>query len=434
MKKAALVGALGVIGMSVALAQGYTGPKVEITYLNGFTGGDRPVMEQMVKTFNDSHPNIVVKATATPWGGIFDNLETQVKAGRAADVIAANEDVISRFAARGLLTPISPQQFTASGINRKDFYAPLFSTADYKNVSYGVPMNSVAYVMFYNRDLMAKNGITAVPKTGAELLTAARRCTTDNTGKRPNETGFNGANLASWGISLYNNWVGARMAYSAILSSGGRMVDKDQNAAFNSPEAVEAVQFLIDLVQKEKVARANATEEAELAAFQQGKVCFFPVGQWYLDTFEKNPNLKFGVAFVPRIGSKDATWGGSSHLVLPRQRTGYDANKRAAALEFMRWMTLPAQQVTWSSAGSLPFGPTAAKDKKFENAAIAGIFDRVGAVTPMSGFPWIGRVWGAFDAAWERAYLGKQAVKASLDAGVAEANKNIAQDRKEYVR
>ncbi|MCL6570030.1 MAG: hypothetical protein K6T35_14465, partial [Meiothermus silvanus] len=45
---AALVAAMG-----AASAQNYTGPKVEITYLHGFTGPDRPVMEELVKKFND---------------------------------------------------------------------------------------------------------------------------------------------------------------------------------------------------------------------------------------------------------------------------------------------------------------------------------------------------------------------------------------------
>ena len=179
------------------------------------------------------------------------------------------------------------------------------------------------------------------------------------------------------------------------------------------------------------MARTNATEEAELAAFSQGKVCMFPSGQWYLDRFEKNPS--YGLTFVPRIGSKqDATWGGSSHLTLPKQRANYDRNKRAAALEFMNWMTLPAQNLTWTATGSLPVMKAVADDKKFEGQVISGIFDKLGSVYATSGFPWGPQVLGPFDGAWERAYLGKQSVKAALDQGVEEANKQIAQVRPQF--
>lgn len=427
--------ALGVIGMAaLAIAQsatGYKGPKVEITYLHGFTGADRPVMEQLVKSFNDANPNIVVKATAQPWGTTWNQIEPLVASGRAPDVAVINEDQVTRFIARGALDVMTPSALRAAGIDKARFFGPLFATADYKGKSYGVPVSSVAYVMFYNKDLLKKSGVSTAPKTRAELLAASRACTTDKAGKKPGEAGFDAKNLDTWGISLYNNWVGARLAYSAILQNGGSLTDKDNNAAFNSPAAVEAVQFLVDLVQKEGVARANSTEEAELAAFSQGKVCMFPSGQWYLDRFEKNPS--YALTFLPRIGTKkDATWGGSSHLTLPKQRTGYDRNKRAAALAFINWMTLPAQNLTWTATGSLPVMKAVADDKKFEGQAISGIFDKLGNVYATSGFPWGGQVLGPFDGAWERAYLGKQDVKASLDQGVDEANKQIAQVRSQF--
>ena len=439
MKKTAIaslatITTVGVITVGLVFAQGassYKGPKVEITYLHGFTGPDRPVMEQLVKAFNDTHPNITVKATAQPWGTTWNQLEPLVASGRAPDVAVVNEDQITRFIARGALTEITPEMMKTSGLDKARFFGPLFATADYKGKSYGVPVSSVAYVMFYNKDLLRKNGIAAPPKTRAELLAAAKACTTDKSGRKPGTAGFDGKNLETWGISLYNNWVGARLAYSAILQNGGSLTDKDNNAAFNSPEAVEAVQFLVDLALKDNVARTNSTEEAELAAFSQGKVCMFPSGQWYLDRFEKNPS--YAITFVPRIGTKqDATWGGSSHLTLPLQKADYDPNKRLAALEFINWMTLPAQNLKWTETGSLPVMKAVADDKKFDGQAIAGIFDKLGSVYATSGFPWGGQVLGPFDAAWERAYLGKQAVKASLDQGVEEANKQIAQVRSQF--
>ena len=439
---AALLLAAGTVGTAagIALAQtppaapaasSYTGPRVEITYLHGFTGPDRPVMEALVKRFNDSHPNIAVRANAQPWGTTWNQLEPLVASGRAPDVVVVNEDQITRFIARGALSEITPEQLRTARIDRNRFFAPLVATADYRGKGYGVPISSVAYVMFYNKALLQKNGIGAVPKTRAELLAAARACTADTAGKKPGQDGFNPKGLATWGISLYNNWVGSRLAYAAILQNGGALTDKDNNAAFNSPRAVEAVQFLVDLVQKEGVARANATEEAELAAFTQGKVCMFPSGQWYADRFQGNENV--AIAFVPRIGGeRDAAWGGSSHMTLPVQRQGYDPNRRAAAPEFMNWMTLPAQSLSWTATGSLPVVRSVAEDKSFAQQPISGIFGKLNSIYATSGFPWGGQVLGPFDAAWERAYLGKQAVKAALDQGVAESNRQIAQVRSQF--
>ncbi|MFC4427847.1 ABC transporter substrate-binding protein [Deinococcus navajonensis] len=426
---------LAFLALGTAQAQTYTGPKVTLSFLHGFTGPDRPVMESLIKKFNDTHPTIQVRAQAQPWGTTWQQLPSLVASGRAPDVVVINEDQVTGFIARGAVSPLTAAEMKAAGIDKSRFFGPLFETADYKGQSYGVPVHSVAYVMFYNKDLMKKVGLdpSKPPRTRAEFLAAAQKCTVDKSGKNATQAGFDPKNLDTWGVSLYNNWVGARAAYAAILQNGGAMVDKNQNAAFNSPQAVSAVQFMVDLVQKYRVARPNSTEEAELAAFSQGKVCMFPSGQWYLDRFEQQ-KMNFGVTFMPRVGGtvRDAAWGGSSHLTLPKQRAGYDANKRRAALVFMSWLAQPAQNLTWTSTGSLPTQAAVAKNAQFEKAAINGIFDRLNSVYATSGYPWVGQVMAPFDQAWEAAYLGKKPVSQALNDGVREANKQIEQARKNF--
>ena len=424
------------ITLLALLALGTAGAqKVSLTFLHGFTGPDRPVMEGLIKKFNDTHPNIEVRAQAQPWATTWQQLPALVASGRAPDVAVINEDQITGFIARGAVSPLTPAELSGAGISKGKFFGPLFATADYKGQSYGVPISSVAYVMFYNKDLMKKVGLDPAkpPRTRAEFLRAAQLCTVDKSGKNSTQAGFDPKNLDTWGVSLYNNWVGSRAAYAAILQNGGALTDKNQNAAFNSPQAVSAVQFLVDLVQKQHVARPNSTEEAELAAFSQGKVCMFPSGQWYLDRFETQ-KMNFGVTFLPRVGGsvRDAAWGGSSHLTLLKQRPGYSADKRRAALEFVAWLSQPAQNLSWTATGSLPTQAAVASNPQFAKAPISGIFDRLGSVYATSGYPWVGQVMGPFDAAWEAAYLGKKTVTQALNDGVSEANKQIEQARKNF--
>ncbi|MFC4453824.1 ABC transporter substrate-binding protein [Deinococcus sonorensis] len=433
MRRSTTLMLLGAALLLPSASAAYSGPKVTISYLHGFTGPDRPVMEGLIKQFNSTHPNIEVKAQAQPWGTTWQQLPSLVASGRSPDVVVINEDQITGFVARGAVSPLTPAELKSAGIDQSRFYGPLFKTADYKGKSYGVPISSVAYVMFYNKDLMKKAGLdpNKPPRTREEFLKAAQACTVDKNGKKAGQDGFDAKNLDTWGVSLYNNWVGSRLAYAAILQNGGSLVDKDENAAFNSPQAASAVQFLVDLVSKYNVARPNSTEEAELAAFSQGKVCMFPSGQWYNDRFEQQ-KMNYGVAFLPQIGGtkQDAAWGGSSHLTLPKQRAGYDANKRAAALEFINWMTQPAQNLTWTSTGSLPTQAAVASNKKLADQKISGIFSKLSSIYAVSGFPWSGQVLSPFDNAWENAYLGKKPVQQALNDGVSEANKQIGQARK----
>lgn len=435
MKKRSTIMLLGTTLLISSASAAYTGPKVTLSYLHGFTGPDRPVMENLIKGFNASHPNIEVRGQAQPWATTWQQLPSLVASGRSPDVVVINEDQITGFVARGAVSPLTSAELKTAGIDQARFYGPLFKTADYQGKSYGVPISSVAYVMFYNKDLMKKAGLdpNSPPRTREQFLKAAQACTVDKSGKKAGQTGFDPKNLDTWGVSLYNNWVGSRLAYASILQNGGSLIDKNENAAFNSPQAASAVQFLVDLVRKYNVARPNSTEEAELAAFSQGKVCMFPSGQWYNDRFEQQ-KMNYGVAFLPRLGGtkQDAAWGGSSHLTLPKQRAGYDANKRAAALEFINWMTQPAQNLTWTATGSLPTQAAVASNKTLATQKISGIFGKLGNIYAVSGFPWSGQVLSPFDNAWENAYLGKKPVQQALNDGVAEANKQITQARKSF--
>lgn len=428
---ALLLGTLGVGGSILAQTQSsYTGPRVEITYLHGFTGPDRPVMEELVRRFNETHPNIVVKATAQPWGTTWQQLAALVASGRAPDVVVINEDQITGFIARGALSELTPAELRAANIDKNRFYKALWETADYQGKSYGVPIHSVALAMYYNKDLLAKAGISKPPKTRDEFLRAAQACTTDRAGRKPGQSGFDPKNLETWGAGIPTPWMGGTIAYSVARQNGANLVDDKLNAAFNTPEAVEAVQFLVDLVGKYNVSPANATEQSEITAFRQGKACFNFNGVWMLSQYQGQQGLNFGIAPFPRLGTKmDAAWGGSSHLTLPRQRAGYDANKRKAALEFISWMTQPAQNLRWTSAGGLPTQPVVAQDKSYDNNPMQELFEALPNVYPTSGYPWVAQVRGAWDAAFEAALLGKKDVKKALDDGVNEANKQIEQAR-----
>lgn len=429
MNKLLLVAAIGGLASISGAFAAYTGPKVELTYLNGFTGPDKPFMDTLIKQFNDSHPNISIKSQPEPWGTIWQQLPSLVAAGRAPDLVVINEDQVTGFIARGAISPLSQADLKAAGIDKARFYQPLFQTADYKGVSYGVPIASNVLAMYYNKDLMAKMGVTKVPTSRAEFISAGQKCTTDKAGKHPGEAGFDAANLATWGAGVPTPWMGGTIAYAVLRQNGVNLVDKNNNAAFNSPAAVDAVQFLVDLINKYNISPKNATEDSEITAFKQGKTCFNFNGNWRVEEY-KSAGVNYGVIGAPRFGTKqNATWSGSSHITLPRQRTSYDKNKRMAALEFVNWLSQPAQDLYWTGAGNMPTMPAVGKDKSFDGKVIAGLFDALPTAYATTGYPWVGQVRGAWDGAIENAILGKKPVQKALDDGVNEANKNIAQVR-----
>jgi multiple sugar transport system substrate-binding protein len=435
MKKLPLVVVLAVMAVlaGIAVAQ-YTGPRVTLTYWHGFTGPDKPVMDELIKAFNDSHANIEVRAQAIPWGTLFQQLAPSVAAGRAADVAAINEDQITGFIARGALQEITPEMMRSAGLDQGRFYESLWKVAEYQGRSYGVPVHSVALVMYYNKALFRRAGLDPErpPRNRQEFLETMLRLTVDRAGRNASQPGFDPSTTDQWGTVMPTPWMGGTIYYSILLQNGGRLVSEDTTrAVFNTPEAVEALQFMVDLVRKHKISPSDGNEDGSITAFRQGKSAVVFNGVWLLSTLQRQADLEFGMAAFPRLGTReDAAWGGSSHLVLPRQRTP-DPNRTLAAMTFINWITSPAQNLKWTSAGGLPTQPAVASDPSYRGNPMLPVFASLDKVQATSGYPWVGQVRGALDAAVSDALLGRKTPQQALDDGVREANAQIEQARRQ---
>jgi len=428
-----VVSVLSAIIVATVAAQGastYSGAKVELNYLHGYVGSDQVIMDEMIKNFNASHNNIVVKGQGVPWSTTWQQLPSLVAAGKAPDVMAMTEEVIGNFMARKALSELTANEVRTSAISGSAFYKNLWQAGFYDNKQYGVPLSSAAQVMFYNKDLLKKYGIAAVPTTRAQFLAATQACTVDKAGRKLNSAGFDAANLETYGVGIMTPWMGGTIAYGILRGNGGNLVDRDFNAAFNSPAGVAAVQLMLDLVGRYKVSPSKLTEESDIASFKAGKTCFNLNGVWQLTGYLGVKSLNLGVAPMPRLGSRQAAaWGASVHLVLPVQRVGYETSKRSAALEFIRWMSESEQNLFWTKSGALPTRPSVASSATYQKSDVADVAAGLAALYIPTGFPWVSQVRNAWDAAVENALLGKKTVKQSLDDGVKEAQTQIDEVR-----
>src|SRR5690606_41176010 len=70
------------------------------SFWNGFTGGDGPVMQKLVDTFNAEHPNITVKMTVMEWADYYAKIPSAVSSGNGPDVGIMHLDSVPTNAAR----------------------------------------------------------------------------------------------------------------------------------------------------------------------------------------------------------------------------------------------------------------------------------------------------------------------------------------------
>ncbi len=159
-------------------------------------------------------------------------LDASTKAGQF-QVYYIDEANVAEFALNNWLVPI--KSYYPAEYDFDDFSKPLVNVLTMKGVAYGAPISFEGSMIFYRKDLFEKDGI-AVPKTLDEYLAAVKHFQNPpdlyGTGTR----GLRGSGMNVWRFSPY------------LIRFGGKWLDDAGNPVFNSPEAVKAVQYYIELI------------------------------------------------------------------------------------------------------------------------------------------------------------------------------------------
>ena len=99
----------------------YDGPALTLAYWNGFTGGDGPFMEELVKKFMSEHDNIDVKNEHRSSGPTSTSgCPRPCTAGKGPDVGVMHLDQLATNAARNVIVPVDDVA-EALGLEEADF-------------------------------------------------------------------------------------------------------------------------------------------------------------------------------------------------------------------------------------------------------------------------------------------------------------------------
>ena len=149
----------------------YDGPPVTLDYWNGFTGGDGPTMQAMLKKFNDSQKNITVKNNTVEWADFYQRLPAAAKAGRGPEVGVMHLDQLATNAVRQVIVPLDDVA-KEIGLEASDFTPAVWEPGIYDGSRYGIPLDVHSLAMYYNTDHFEEAGITE-PPTDEESFMAA---------------------------------------------------------------------------------------------------------------------------------------------------------------------------------------------------------------------------------------------------------------------
>lgn len=275
--------------------------------------GFQAANEALVAKFEEQHPNIDVQYETFEYDVYIQTLQTSMPAGTEADVIQLFGTWTCTYAEGGRLMEVPANVMTYEQAQQVFFQAPLDGYYC-DNKLYGLPheYNLENGGALINPALFEGAGITYPPQweSFSDLIDDATKLTQFDSSGAMTVSGFDF--VTSDGIPF--------TFLAGILQQGGSYFAEDgKHFNFDTPEARNTVQLMVDLVQKHKVVDPilfNDDTNWVGDAFFAGKVGIGFVGSWAAaGGVIDYPDVKFDyVEIPPYFGDEnrfaaDSGWG-----------------------------------------------------------------------------------------------------------------------------
>lgn len=287
-------------------------------------------VEAVIELFNQENPDIEVVATQIPSGEYWTKLQTSLPTGTGPDVFWMNRNIPDYISA-DLIMDLT-DLIERDGVDMSVY--PQFSQDLYSRDGsiYAIPKDYDGIGLFYNKAIFDEMGVD-YPTDGMswdELLEVAQKTTGEY------HYGFIAQNT---GNVCYQNF---------IYSNGGRISSADNiGCEVNEAPAVEAIQYLHDMMYEYKVAPTYA-ELQEMKAtdmFAAGQAAMITAGSWSLSSFVEALGDDLGICTMPVADTPAITVHGLGYCISSK------TENPDACWEFVKFCaTQEAQEATAVSA------------------------------------------------------------------------------------
>ena len=308
---------------------GYTGPEATITY--SIWGDPQEIKNQqaIVDAFHATTPKITVKVTVSDWEPYWDKLQTSIAGGDAPDVFAMDGPLFPDYQTRDVLLDLKPF-IDRDGYDLGQLADQAVSDFKTPDGQFGVPRDLNVVALYYNKKMFDTAGIPYPDDTWdwAKLVEVAKQLTLKGAGGKTSQWGF-----YTETTDMENYWS------ELVWQNGGDIISPDHKTSLvGSDQAVGGIQFLQDLIWKDKVMPDASITDALGDAFEQGQAAMEANGSWLVATHQA-AGLDFGIAPLPKGPAGQAT------SINPTGAVVYKGTKNPeAAWAFVKYLASPAAQ------------------------------------------------------------------------------------------
>ena len=317
---------------------------------------DKEILQPELDKF-EQQTGIKVNVEVVPWSDLLNRLLAAATTGQGPDVVNIGNTWSASLQATGALVEFDDATLDKVGGKSRFVPAALAAAGAPDKPPAAVPLYSLAYALYYNKKSFADAGITAPPTTWEELAQVGKKLTGDG----------------KWGLAVEgaNPSENAHHAFTFGQQYGGDWFDTAGKPSFDTPQNVAAVKRYIDLMAVDKIVNPSNAEYAQnqsVSDFANGKAAMLLWQAAGANLQSQNMAADaYGVAPVPFLASPPAGGKQVNSMVAGINIAVFKHTKnRDGALEFVKFMTSDAEQVTLNKTyGSLPAVSTVAADPAF---------------------------------------------------------------------
>jgi multiple sugar transport system substrate-binding protein len=296
--------------------------------------------QSLVDAFRAKHPEIQVELVHIPSQSDYRaRLGADLAAGTAADVVLINYRRYAQFAQAGALEPLAPYLAKSKLIQEADFYPQAVAPFVWNGQLMCIPQNLSSLVVYYNKDLFAQGNVP-FPRAGwswDDFVQAARALTKDTDGDGVTDQYGLGIEPTLIRLAPFLWQAGAELVDGTASTQGGQLSESTTptRLMLDTPEALRAVQFFVDLSLVQHVvptAEEEAAEDSE-SRFINGRTAMYFNSRRGVPTYREITAFDWDVAPLPAVIASQGSSGEAIPAVIASQGSSGEAIPTVIASE-----------------------------------------------------------------------------------------------------
>ncbi len=302
------------------------------------TAETREMHFQLARAFEEENPNTKIAVSLFPSRGFSNRVLTAIAAGEGPDVFY--HYFATDIATQGFIEDLTPY-IEASDFDPAERWFPIGQQrAVYDGRYYGVPRDATAGFIAYNKDMLDAAGL-AYPEEGWTIAEY-----------RDMAIALTDADNDQYGIGAIVGTPGCFQWSSFSFNMGTDFLSPDGSEVagyLDTPEAIEALKFCMDLTATDQVAApAGLQEQFGELVFVSGQVGLQHISTWELAAINEQADFNWGVVAPPRYdeNTEEIAWTDSYIYYMAS-----DAEQKQRTWEFMEWLSGPEAGMIMAEAG-----------------------------------------------------------------------------------